>query len=509
MKHVKKLASLLLTLVMLLAMSTTAFAQDVSSGGSGNATITITNASKGETYKVYKLFDATVTGTDGGSIAYTGNVPTELSNYFEANSKGNITVKEAAYEDSAAKTGMSEELREALKGWTETTTATATAESDGTVLKFTGLDYGYYVVTTTQGDQAITVTSTNPNAQIVDKNSSVPSDLTKTADSQNVNIGDTVTYTVTFKTANYSGAGSDAKKIISYTIEDTLPDFLSDVTVTSIIVDDDGDATTQDDRINVTAQFENKKITLDWYNNTAKEFLYKNGATVTLVYTATVTDKAAIDGAGNKNTVTVSWTDEDGKTTPDGSKLTTDETIYTYAIALKKVDEKGNALSGATFQLPFYVKETKDPNDGAYIYAGTTAGADLTNSVTTGADGLIIVKGVKAGTYSITETVAPQGYNLLTEAFFMEAVQTGKTTTTTTVCLDADGNVTDSVTNTKVEVTLDKISAAVKVVVNKTGAVLPSTGGMGTTVFYVVGGLLVIAAALLLVMKKRMKRDEQ
>lgn len=505
MKHAKKLASVLLVVVMLLAMATTAFAQDVdpTTGVAGDASITISNASKGETYKIYKLFDATVTGTQGGSIAYTGTVPAALADYFEANDKGNVSVKDAAYADPETKAEMSDGLRNALKTWATGANALASAVSDGSVLNFKHLPYGYYVVTTTQGEQAITVTSTNPTAKIVDKNSSVPKDLTKTVDNDNVNIGDTVTYTVSFKTANYNGAGEDAKKIVSYTIEDTLPSYLSDVNVTSIIVKDD------DGQHDVTAQFSDKKITLNWYDADGAKFLYGNGALVTITYTAKVNEGAAIDGNGNTNKVTLSWTDEGGTTTPEGSKLTAEETIYTYAIALKKVNEKGEPLSGATFQLPFYVKETVDATDGAYIYSGTAEGEGLTNTITTPADGLIIIKGVKEGTYSITETVAPSGYNLLTAPFDVTAVKTGNTKTTTTTYLDDKGNVTDQVTETKVEVNLDKIAASVKVVVNKTGAELPSTGGMGTTMFYVLGGLLAASAAVLLVVKKRMGRSAQ
>lgn len=497
MKCTRKLASLLLALVMVFALATTAFAQDVTVTG-GTGSITISNAAKGETYTIYKLFDATV-NADGSSIAYTGTIPDSLKDYFSADANGYISATAAAKDGE----NMSEGLKTALKTWTAAATATATATSDGSALNFKELAYGYYVVTTTQGDQVISVDSTMPNVTIVDKNSSTPKDLSKTASSNDVSIGDTVTYTVSFKTSNYYGAGTEAKEIVSYTIEDTLPEFLSNVTVTSIIVDNDGSDTTTNDRTTVTGQFVNKKIVIDWYDEANNQFLYDNGATVTITYTAVVTDKAAIDGNGNTNKVTVTWTTKGGDE-PGPDKVETEETIFTYAIALKKVNNKGVALPGAVFEFPFYVKSTADAN-GAYIYAGTTAGAGLTNQITTPDSGVIVVKGVKSGSYEITEVTAPAGYNKLTAPVTVQAVKTSSTSTHTTVYLDKDGNVVDvSAKEIEVKVDIDTIAATAVVVVNKAGTELPSTGGMGTTVFYVLGTVLVLGAVVLLITKKRM-----
>ena len=501
MKHARKLTSLLLALVMVFALATTAFAQDVTVTG-GKGSITISNAAKGEIYTIYKLFDATVSA-DGKSIAYTGEIPESLKTYFAADANGYIS----ATADAKDGANMSDGLKTALKAWTTTATSTSQAESDGSALKFKELAYGYYVVTTTQGDQVISVDSTMPDVTIVDKNSSTPKDLNKIASADNVSIGDTVTYTVRFKTSNYYGAGADAKEIVSYTIVDTLPEFLSGVNVTSIIVDNDGDDTTTDDQANVTAQFADKKINIKWYDN--NQFLYNNGATVTITYTAKVTDKAAIDGNGNTNKVTVTWTTKDGNV-PGPGKLEKEETIFTYAIALKKVDNKGKALPGAVFQFPFYVKSDADTTDGAYIYAGTNPGEGLTNRITTPDSGVIVVKGVKSDTYEITEVTAPAGYNKLTAPVTVKAVKTGETSTHTTVYLDENGNVTNETTAkvTEVKVDIETIAATAVAVVNKAGTELPSTGGMGTTIFYVLGAVLVVGAGVLLVTKKRMSQSE-
>ena len=278
--------------------------------------------------------------------------------------------------------------------------------------------------------------------------------------------------------------------------------------VTSIIVDNDGNDTTTKDQATVTAQFDtNKKIVIDWYDEANSKFLYNNGATVTITYTAKVTEKAAIDGNGNTNKITVTWTTKNG-TEPGPGELKQEETIYTYAIALKKVDNKGKTLPGAVFEFPFYVQLTPDAN-GAYIYAGTEAGEGLTNKITTPENGVIIVKGVKSDSYKITEVTAPAGYNKLTAPVTVEAVQTNSTTTHTTVYLDKDGNVVDETAKvTEVKVDIDTIAATAVVVVNKAGTELPSTGGMGTTIFYVLGAVLVVGAGVLLVTKKRMSQSE-
>jgi len=499
MKHARKLASLLLALVMVFALATTVFAQDVT-GTAGDGSITISNAAKGETYAIYKLFDATV-NADGSSIAYTGEIPESLKTYFAADKNGYISATPEAKDGDK----MSAALEAALKAWAEKATATAEAQSDGSTLNFKKLAYGYYVVTTTQGQQVISVDSTMPEVTIVDKNSSTPSDLKKTATGiatdKSFSIGDTVTYTVSFKTSNYYGAGKDAKEIVSYTIEDTLPEFLSNVTVTSISVDND----IIKDQTGVTPQFDNKKIVIKWYDETNKKFLYNNGATVTITYTAVVTEKAAIDGNGNTNNVTVTWTTKDSDQ-PETNKLEQKETIYTYAIALKKVNNKGVALPGAVFEFPFYVKSTADATDGAYIYAGTDPGTGLTNRITTPDSGVIVVKGVKPGSYPITEVTAPAGYNKLTAPVTVEAVKTSSTSTHTTVYLDKDGKVVTDVSAKEIEVKvdIDNIAATAVVVLNKAGTELPSTGGMGTTVFYVLGAVLVVGAGVLLITKKRM-----
>ena len=501
MKKMKQIFALLIAMVMVLGMSTAVFAQTVGTAADGKGSITISNASKGETYAVYKLFDATVKA-DGTSIAYTGTIPSTLTDYFEyvngTDGTNGINAKASAKKEDGT---LVDAARDAIAAWAETQTAAASVVSDGSELTFQGLDYGYYAVTTTQGEQTISVDSTMPNVTIIDKNTTPPvNQPTKTADDDDVFIGQTVTYTVSFGTANYDGT----EQITKYTIADNFANgVLTNVKVKSVKVGGTDIGTTTDGVYSI--QFVDGKIAIDWIDKDGNN-LYANGATLEITYEATVAASAAIDGAGNTNSVTITYTtDEDHP-----YEIPVTETVYTYAVAIQKVDQAGAPLAGAKFQLPFYVQATADATDGAYIYAGTTAGDGLVNELTTPASGLIIIKGVETGTYSFTETEAPKGYNKLGSAVSVKAVKTGETTTSSTTYYDKDGNVVEEGAETvdhTVVVSIDELAATPVVVVNKTGAELPSTGGIGTTIFYIIGAILVIGAGVVLVTRRRMNAN--
>ena len=506
----RKLFAFALAAIMVLAMGITASAQKVGTEAEKTAKITIDNASKGETYSVYKLFDASVTGDEDGSIAYTGNIPDALTSFFTKDAAGNITATDAAKDASG---NASEALQIALAAWAKGQTATATVASDGSTLEFVGLAYGYYVVTTTQGSNALTLTSTNPNATVYDKNTTTPSvdpDNGKTVDDEDVYIGQTVTYTLTFGTSNYEGSGQDAKKIVSYTVHDTLPEYLSDVTVTDITIKQNGVADYKYLVGDKVPQFERTDnagpgtITIPWVNTEdADKSLYKNGATVEVTYTAVVNDKVVIAGNGNSNTFSLTYKveNDNGDKEPDQSESS--EVIKTYALLIKKVDQNGKSLAGASFSVKGL--QTSAVEDGVYAVTGQTAAGGTDTVMSTDANGVLIVKGVASGDYEITEEVAPDGYNKLVGTKSVTAAQTSETTTTKTVYLDKDGNeVAEDLAVNTVVCDNNSIAASVAVVVNLTGAILPSTGGIGTTIFYVVGGVLVVAAGILLITKKRM-----
>lgn len=505
MKRVKKLLTMVMALAMVFSMSMTAFAQDVATGNGGNGTITVNNASKGVTYTLYKVFDASV--GEKGEIVYTKANLTE-NDYFGLNESGNVVAKPAAYE-----TGSKDQLSAGAIAWIkENGTEVKSVESDGTALQFTGLEYGYYYITSSlkADGGAITVTSTNPSATVKDKNSEKPGWTPdegenkggksivlangKTVKANDMNIGDTATFQLSINTSNFV----DGKQIKEYIIKDTLPEGFTFKKIKSVKVGS----------TDLTAKFENATfpLTVEWAEKSADGdygSLYDAGAKLVIQYEATLNDKAQIAGNGNVNEAQFGWnyvnngTDIPGTPeNPDGSSDKQTTTTSTYAIALKKVNEKGQALTGAKFNVPFAVTGTA----GEY----TVTGAGNTE-VECDANGVVVIKGVKAGTYSITETTAPDGYNKLATPFNVEAVKTGETTTNTTVYLDATGAVTDKQTDTAVTYTNNNLAASVKVVVNKAGSLLPSTGGMGTTIFTVTGAILMLIAAVIFVTRRRMK----
>lgn len=524
MKHVKKILALVLAMIMVLGMSTIVFAATPDTVPiPGTGTITIHNAGIGETYNVYKVLDAKVGAN--GAIVYPGPVPEELGDCFELSSDGvNLKIID----------GLSEtDLFTKLKTWASTATAAKTAiKATTATVTFTGLDFGYYVVVSTMNNGAvISVTSTNPDAVTYEKNSTTPQP-DKTVNGTSFSIGDTITYTVKFPGANYmqpDATGKNAKIVTKYEVKDTLPDFLSDVTVTGIKIDGTVKDVNDTNFPGVTTFGTNKKFDIPWASKQESEdavswtSLYNNGAEVEITYTATLTDIVKVNAA-NKNTVTVSpYVEDEGN--PWEESWNDSETIATYAAALKKVDGSTPAkpLAGAKFK--FYGLNVKKTADGVYTVTSydpnayntnqgaTQDSAKLGNEMEVDADGKLYIVGLKENIeLKGIETEAPAGYNLLkTEVTLTPQVLTTEIFKESGIkYYDADDNllrqeVTGSTSKT-VDKNLSELDGEAVEVINNKGVELPSTGGMGTTIFYVLGAILVLGAGVLLITKRRMSR---
>lgn len=315
MKSLKKVLSIVLALAMVLAM--TAITGMAATKGS----ITINNAADGQEYKIYKILDASV--NDSGGIDYDiSSVPEDLEDYFvtTTSTEGNVsrTFVSMTYNGDVIPTGGSipSDLQKIFYDYTTSVSATGTVTASNGKAVFTDVAAGYYIIISPlmnmEEKSAIIVDSaTNPAAVINEKNSDEPvKNLTKRSDEDNVAIGDTVDYTISFGTSNYSGNGDDAKQIVSYVVKDALPTGLTGGTYT-IKVNGTVVITTGD-------LFGSNGAVITWADDKDGDgvysSLYPSNSTITVTYSVTVNEKAT---GALKNTVTVTPKDKDNKDTDE------------------------------------------------------------------------------------------------------------------------------------------------------------------------------------------------
>ncbi len=531
MKHKKRIlaiaTSVVLVLTMMLSIVGTS-ALEVNSNQGGSATVTVLGTEKNRLYKIVKLFDATLRD-DGSAVRYYGDIPSALSNIFEKK-QNTIMIKgwnkNMVDENNVTIYEYTQDQLTAMRDWANSQPATASAVADGSTLKFTNLQYGFYIVTTTNGS-AVSADTTNPNAYIYDKVPNYPT-LTKSVDDDNVYIGQTVTYTLKSTTVNYvnnpdsataqttTQTGKTAKKVIKYQITDTLPSYLSNVQVTSITVN--GTAITLDPNNADHVFGDDKKIVIDWTDSNGKH-LYDTSSELVVTYTATVTGQATIDGDGNKNTATLTplVTDIPNDDTPPNNpepyekSWSDNAVIYTYATAIQKVDDEGTKLAGAKFKVDGL---QVTGSNGNYTVTSFDASSTVPGTeMETDAEGKLIIKGVPSDvTLHMLETYAPSGFNILENKINLPVQVIGKevTSSTYTQYFNAAGVQVDTVTsNSKVFVTYtEELVAKALEIVNERGPLLPATGGIGTAIFYILGGALVLGSAIVLIVRLRMKSKE-
>ena len=269
---------------------------------------------------------------------------------------------------------------------------------------------------------------------------------------------------------------------------------------------------------NVTVDSTANTITVTFDDIKAKNKITKSSI-VTVEYNAVLNSDAVIglDGQENKVYLTYSnnpnWTGTGTETPDDKGKTPEDKVIvFTYELDTTKVDGKDNTkLENAKFILSRKTAANADEyakvTDGK-LTSWTTTKSEATELVS-GTDGLFKVAGLDSGTYYLTETQAPSGYNTLTDPIKVEL-------TATTVNNQTWDEVAASAL-TELAVTADGTSGTVDAkkgigsitIANNKGSSLPSTGGIGTTMFYVGGGVLVAGAGVLLITKKRAKKDAE
>lgn len=470
MKLIKKIAAIMFAFMMVVSMSC-----NVKAAGTGK--ITIDNAKNGETYTIYQVL--TLESSDVGKGLYS-YIPVNdaWKAYFKTEEgKKYMTVDDNGYVTTKYTETNAQELAQVLIKQAKTINynpQSITADKDGTI-EFTGLALGYYVVDTTVGTLC-GLNTANPEVTIEDKNKkpTVEKKIVEgdqLADKNSANIGDAVN----FKTTITAQAG--AKK---YVLHDTMSGSLTfndDVVVTyngNVLNDSDDYTVTKPGADGCT------------FDVTFKDsFLNKLGANdkIEVTYSATVNDNAVVkDPMTNKTHLTY------GDKNTETNKPET--TTKTFGIPVFKYTNVNTPLAGAEFILstdPNCVDDTKNlkftkNTEGKYRYDKT--GSTTLTSLDKGRDkGRIDVEGLKAGTYYLKETKAPDGYNLLKKPVTITIDSEGK------IYVDGSGEVNNG--DVRVQ--------------NNSGTLLPSTGGAGTTMIYLIGGVLVLGSGVVLVTKRRVK----
>lgn len=510
MKMIKRLTTILFTIMMVLTMSGVVMADDNTANPTEGASstdkgaITITNAIKDHEYKVYKIFDLeSYSGTN-----YSYKVVSEWEDFFATGEAGSsyVTLDSDGYINSLTltETNAPEFAKKALAYATTksvsviSVTPTKTDNADGTqTITYSDVDMGYYLVDSSVG-ALCSLKTTNLTATIKEKNS-VPNVDKKVrrqgGSSYDNNINANMGQVLEFQTIITVGDGPQ-----NYVLHDVMGEGLT-YDPTSLEISHqlavDGLFFTLNP-INYFTPTVTDGHTFDVvFNQTFLDNLKKDYK-ILVKYKATLNENAEIGSLGNKNKVWVSYGD---------NKKTTEEQTITRTFGIPVFKFYKTDIAGTTSEQPLanvkfklssnadadlnadtdFIKFVKNPISDVYRKAiGDETGSST--ELVSNAQGKITIQGLAAGTYYLYETETVKGYNKLTKPVQIEIKNDGKIEYAnkgeTLQAVGTDGLV-------KVE--------------NKTGTVLPSTGGMGTTMMYIVGAVLLIGSGVILITKKNVK----
>ena len=520
-KLVSRFMAVLMAMVMILSMSMTAFAADAPKG-----TLTVNNTVAGKTLDLYQIFTAT---KSGDNVAYTLNSAYEgfFKNNTRISGSESLTgeaLSEAAYnyvKDQVGKDGRNgAAFAKDILGWilenkttVNATHTTAHTTAGNTVIN--NLDYGYYVVyplgatdtSTAPGNETVksvaSLVSVTDTTVSINMKSNYPTVVKKVNEknADDVNIGDTVTYTLTSKVPDMTGYTSYV-----FNFKDTLSAGLTFKEITSVTV---GDTTInkveagQEANDTYTLTQDGQKITITM-NNFLASNANKAGQEIKVTYTATLNKDAVTGFDPNTNKATVEYsnkpgTDDKGESEPSKVDVHTfDFTIFKYYLKNQNNKDDKTGLANAEFELYKANGEVagdkvniKKVTEGEYRVATPEEAAIKglkSDVIVSGTNGRVLVKGLDAGTYYLRETKAPDGYNKLLSDIKVEIKpvydnSTGKLKSYT-VDYTYNGNKTQGTVITSQD---NSPEVAVE---NKTGAQLPSTGSKGALMVTLAGIVL-------------------
>lgn len=481
MKRVKRVLALLAAFALVLAMAVPAFAEEET------GSITVQGAVNGESYSIYKIFDVTGydTTTKPHKIAY--KVTDDWASFFEKGKPGAAYVtldSKKQISGTMLDSSTAPEFAAAAIKWAKDSdhhiNVTASETANGDSVTFTNVANGYYLVDTSLGALCSLDNVTGNTAKISEKNK-VPSveKKVKSGDdyksSNSAKIGDTVEYKTTI-TINGS-----VEKVVLHDKMDAGLTFNE----TSVKVKVGGADVPE-------ANYTLQKPGTESSDPCTFEIEFKDsyiagletGTQIEVTYSATLNKNAVIGTTGNKNDTWLKY--------GNSGSVKSETTTYSYSFDLVKTDSDGTLLAGAKFKLyadQDCTNEIKLVADETNVYRVATTGETGVPYIETNANRALTIKGLKGTTaYYLKEIEAPKGYNELENAFAFAI---------------ASANISSNLSDTSNK--WDEGKSTGIHIINNAGTTLPSTGGMGTTVFYVVGGGLMAVAVVLLVTKKRME----
>ena len=495
MKLIKKIAAIMFAFMMVVSMSCNVKADDTTTA---TGTITINNAIPEQTYTIYKILDLESYSPKEENGKETGNFAYKPSSEWESFIKGeNVRDKYFTFEGEYVSWKENADPAEFAKlaldyAKTNSKANQGSVTASGTPVQFTGLGLGYYLVDSSVGTLC-SLDTTKPTVEIKEKNvvpsvdKKVSNSKTGTFDtSSTASIGDTVY----FKTIITAQPGAQ-----NYVLHDKMDAGLTfnENSVKAILnkneTKKDTELTATDYSV-VTSNLEDTDPKCTFHIEFTPKLCesLKADDTITVTYSATLNENAVIAGEGNKNETWLKYGENNNLETTHPTTDTKTFEMHVFKFYKdKKNSDKETGLADAVFTLSKKsdgtepIKLTKT-NENSNINKVNNNGT--ITDITTPGDGKFTIQGLGAGTYYLTEIKQPDGYNKLAKSVKVE--------------IDVNGAIT---VDGKLITGVDKL---VKVE-NKTGTVLPSTGGVGTTMIYLVGAVLVLGSGVVLATKRRVK----
>lgn len=495
MKLIKKIATIMFAFMMVVSMSCNVKAVEGASPET-KGTITITNAKVGETYKLYKILSLesySYTGNDkvNGNYAYTltgdtnwdNFIITQATEYFKFDDTNKYLKWEGATDDARVKEFAQLALKYARTKSNNVQPLQKVEKTNSSTVKFDNLDLGYYLVDSSVGSLCV-LNTTNPDLKIAEKNGvpSVEKGVSNIQNgtygtSNNASIGDTVY----FKTTITAQPGAQ-----NYVLHDKMTDGLTFNNKVEVKKGESPVATS--DYTLKTSGFADDCTFEIVFGQTFCDGLQKDEK-ITVTYSAKLNGNAVIGNDANTNTNKTLLSYGDSQKTTEVTTNTKTFKMDVFKYTENRTDKtKKDGLADAVFTLKKdsetntinFVKEKTDEVNGDVYRVAKTGETGAVTTITSPDSGKFTIKGLSAGTYKLEETKQPAGYNKLSGPV--------------TVVIDENG-----------KVTVDGVDADPVKVLNKTGTVLPSTGGAGTTMIYLIGAVLVLGSGVVLATKRRVK----